>query len=492
MCITLNKFKTNGVVNVTAHEAYTTYHEIFKKREKDGKCIFCNKPKADCEEDAKPFVMPTIEEMIKQYKLQQDAKEKAETVFLQLMEQSIYKLMELQPFIGNVIQLLQVYPSYQIPTMGIAFNKGKQTFELLVNPLFLYSLKDTHRVGVLIHEIYHKTFGHVFRMYEHKFTEVKESSVENNSEEIQKQINKLMKEKMTLNIAMDLVVNQYIDPELLPNSDDDKKKDGNNGNGGDGKGEKKSGKGEKCDGQCSGQGYSSEHFWQTNGATEKELMEATEDLVKRSYTKMTNGYDKLPQQIKDMLNYIDNKIKKINYRGILLSAMKKSLPANNPESTWARKNKRYGYLAPGRKVGEQPKLHIFIDTSGSISVEEVNEFLGIVGEFLQVGAPKCKLSFFNTTTYLTKTFKKGDKLLPGDIQSGGTDLGHSLKMIADTNPNLSIILTDGYYSHVEVKEFVGQRQFPKTIFLISSGGTVDHPFKKYTWQKTIKIPKNEK
>ena len=65
----------------------------------------------------------------------------------------------------------------------------------------------------------------------------------------------------------------------------------------------------------------------------------------------------------------------------------------------------------------------------------------------------------------------------------------SIKNIAKHRPDLSIFLTDGYYGDVDEKKFIGANgQFPNVVFIISKGGTTDHPFKNRKWARTVKIP----
>jgi predicted metal-dependent peptidase len=170
--------------------------------------------------------------------------------------------------------------------------------------------------------------------------------------------------------------------------------------------------------------------------------------------------------------------------------MKSSLPANFRVKSWTRKSKRYGNKAPGNKNGDEPKLDNFIDTSGSISIQEANNFLDIVDEFLRVGAKKCTLNMFHTSNYYREDYKRGRRIKREDIQSGGTCLEDSFRVIAKNRPDLAIVLTDGHYSHVDTKKLVGPNgRFPNTVFIISKDGTTNHPFKDEPWAKTVQIPR---
>jgi predicted metal-dependent peptidase len=170
-----------------------------------------------------------------------------------------------------------------------------------------------------------------------------------------------------------------------------------------------------------------------------------------------------------------------------MAAMKRHAAGHDRKKTWTRKSKRFGNKAPGTKVGDLPKLHNYIDTSGSISIEEANEFLEVVDQFLRVGARKCKLGFFHTALYKDEDYKLGSRIKREDIQSGGTDLTPVMQNILKTKADLSIVITDGCYGDVPVESWMRPgEKWPQTLFIISKGGTEDHPLKRLG--ETVKIP----
>lgn len=124
---------------------------------------------------------------------------------------------------------------------------------------------------------------------------------------------------------------------------------------------------------------------------------------------------------------------------------------------------------------------MYVDTSGSISHRELNEFLGIMDKFLKVGVRTCTLGLWHTNMYYKKPYKYGQQLNVEDVESGGTELSDVLRDINKFTPDLSIILTDGYYGIPEVK--------PKgeIVWIISKGGDMNHPMKHIG--KTISLDK---
>jgi predicted metal-dependent peptidase len=225
-------------------------------------------------------------------------------------------------------------------------------------------------------------------------------------------------------------------------------------------------------------------------ADEKDMLDATEDLVKRALVKARLSYDDLPGSVKELLDEIKTRRAELNYKALIMSAMKKHASGHNRKSTWTRKSKRFGNIAPGTKVGDLPRLNLYLDTSGSISIEELNEFLEIVDNFLKVGARKCDISFFHTNNYGHQQYKMGNKISRDDIQSGGTELTPVMEDILRKQADLNIVITDGCYGDVTVDQRMrpGQK-YPQTLFIISKHGTEDHPLKRYG--ETVKVPDTE-
>ena len=439
----------------------------------------------------------------------------------QCLQTSIYEITKSHPFMGAILQIMNINMTHQIPTCGVMFNAEIKRWELLINPHFFCKKMNTnHRRAIMLHELYHITHKHPLRIPFIKLS---------------------VHKRQIMNIAMDMSINQYIKdlPDGCPNCpppgqpgkcenalccgrgiflrdfydvdektgknvpwldkreseyyyskllerfDDPDPQDKGDGQGegadgeGDGQGEGK-GKGNAGGGANTGDlpETTDVHAWD-GSADEGDMLEATEDLVKRAQVKCKFSYDELPGHIKDLLEYAKTRKAELNYKSILLQAMKASLPANFRVKSWTRKSRRFGNLAPGNKNGEQPELELICDTSGSISTEELNEFLDIVDEFLKIGARKCKLNLFHTSNYYREDYKRGARLEAKKVQSGGTCLEDSFRSIAQHRPDLAIIITDGHYGNVDETKYVGKNgQFPNVVFIISKDGTTKSPIQR--------------
>jgi predicted metal-dependent peptidase len=233
------------------------------------------------------------------------------------------------------------------------------------------------------------------------------------------------------------------------------------------------------------------HDWHAN-AEESEVLDATEELVKRAMVKQSMSYDNLPSSVRELLDSIKQRRAELNYKALILAAIKRSASGHNRAYSWTRRSRRFGNKAPGTKDGNLPKLSLYLDTSGSISVEELSSFLCVVDEFLKVGSRTCEINLFSDVNYYTSKYKLADRSMQDQIKKsvnmGGTCLESSLKKIHETGPDLAIFLTDGYYADVPVEEWMrAGEKFPQVLWVISSGGTEDHPLKRLG--NTVKIVK---
>lgn len=233
------------------------------------------------------------------------------------------------------------------------------------------------------------------------------------------------------------------------------------------------------------------HNWDAS-ASEAEVIDATEELVKRAMIKSNTDYSNLPGGIKELLEEIKSRRAELNYKHLILTAIKRSASGHDRKHTWTRVNRRFGNKAPGTKTAELPKLDIYLDTSGSISIEELSMFLNIVDEFLKVGVRRCTINCFHTDHYFRSQYKSGDRdMLKKSVQSGGTDLTSVFNSIVKNKSDLSIIITDGYYGDVNVEAMLKPGQnIPVTLFVISKGGQEKHPLARIG--STVKVPDGAK
>jgi predicted metal-dependent peptidase len=103
------------------------------------------------------------------------------------------ELMLKEPYYGFFLLMLnKVWDSKRVPTAGVS--KNGINYQLAINPTFWESLSELNKLGLLKHELLHIAFGHLTTFF--KFTDRK-----------------------LANVAMDMEINQYIDNSWLPGGD---------------------------------------------------------------------------------------------------------------------------------------------------------------------------------------------------------------------------------------------------------------------------------
>ena len=429
----------------------------------------------------------------------------------QCLQTGIWELSKNYEFLGAVLQCMNINYTYHlpVPTAGVHFDNDQKKWIMGIHPeFFCRKLNADQRVAILLHEMSHITNKHPIRVPFLKIAPDK---------------------RMWMNIAADLAINQYIKNlpkgcQQCPSTDErmigvpctNKMCPGHamlveDFYDMDDKGNRKpwpknqtmefyyekliqrakdlnyDSSNQDSDGEGDGKPKEFDsHNW-GEGGEESDMLDATEELVKRAMIKSSMEYDELPGSVKELLEDIESRRSELNYKALILQAIKRSATGADRKHTYSRKSKRFGCYAPGTKDGDLPKLDMYIDSSGSISIQEGNEFLDIVDNFLKAGSRKCNLNLFHTRNYYRKPYKLKARLDNRDWESGGTCLEDSMRTIAQTRPDLAIILTDGYYGDVEVEKWLPNGvKFSQCLFIISRDGTVDHPLKRLG--NTIKIP----
>jgi predicted metal-dependent peptidase len=405
-----------------------------------------------------------------------------------------------QSFIAPILQCMSIqYRTQDNPTLAVGFNRKNRSFDLRINPnYFCHEVNDVERVALLKHEISHIIYKHVFLDtdvlgWKNPLAQVSADLVVNQGiknlpkgallvENFRDKQGHPLKKHMPLDYYYNAIVDNA--EFNLPQQGQGEEQDGEGGDQeGEGKGQGKGeGKGRsdnwvKAKNYFDGkQGKFDGHDWTEDGASSEELLEATSDLIKRAMIKVGHDHSKIPQSIRDILEDIDVKLKQLNSKAILMAALKKSLPAKFQRLTWTRPSRRYGDQAKGRMTALMPRLEVFEDTSGSISTEELNEFMDVTRSFLTTGVEECNVNLFHTSNYYRTKMRKDFKLDKSMVQSGGTDLTDSFQKLTKVRCDLAIIVTDGYFSMPNVD----LKKLPEMVFLISKGGTLDHPLaKKY-------------
>jgi predicted metal-dependent peptidase len=110
----------------------------------------------------------------------------------QSLSKTAKDLMLKEPYYGFFLIMLNKLWSNKVPTAGVG--KNGINYQLVVNPDFWEKLSDLNRLGLLKHELLHIAFGHLTTVF--KFSD-----------------------RRLANVAMDMEINQYIESSWLPGGD---------------------------------------------------------------------------------------------------------------------------------------------------------------------------------------------------------------------------------------------------------------------------------
>lgn len=392
----------------------------------------------------------------------------------------IKKLIIKEPFWGSILMQAEISESLTLTPMAGMYMKNEQLF-ISINPQAFFSkdLTDLHRIGILKHEVMHASFLHPLRGKNY--------------------------ERTIANIAADMEVNSYIpelttlkntqfrplfaeDYELPPRKTMEwyihelqkkvsKKKQssgegeegeegGDNDSNGSDPSTKESKKGSKKQKDAIAQQHKG---WDTFKKYHKAVME-------RVLEKAGRFAGSTPSGIKEMLDNLYRGV--LDWRWLLQKAiLNGTRKARKDRFTWSRPNRRDDRLK-GKKRLRMPDIVVAVDTSGSMSDDDVQRCFGEINKISRICNSLRLLNFDAAVTDKGKVNR-----LPKKVEitgRGGTDFTEVFdyveKQIKGHKP-LVIMLTDGY------AEEGPKRNTMELIWIVLSKGNADKK-----WGQVIALP----
>ncbi len=344
------------------------------------------------------------------------------------LSKAVKTLILEEPFYGLFIVGLNKTYRKDIPTAGVSQNGiGVQ---LAINPDYFDALNADERKGLLKHEILHISFGHLL-------------------------VRDLYSDKQLFNVAADLEINQYIKSSCLPEG-----------------------------------GLTLESFPELKlpvKAGTKEyydiLMDAKKNSTSPSLDKLLdqmNGtscychstwdeFDNLPESEKKLIKkQIEHQIKEVaqqtekrrgNLPGELAELINRLLNVEPPKFNWKaylkrfvgnssvvytkklrrKYNKRYSEN-PGLKIKTKNHVCVGVDTSGSVSTDELKEFMNEIHHMHKTGH---KITVVQCDTQINSIEEFNPKKDWGIKGRGGTDFQPVIDHYNKSNYTALIYLTDG-------------------------------------------------
>ncbi len=277
-----------------------------------------------------------------------------------IVSKAIKQLILKEPFYGLYTVSLNKNYTDKIPTAGVS--PDGIGVKLTVNPDFIKDMSPNKVMGLIKHEILHISFGHLISRDRYA-------------------------DKKLFNIAADLEINQYIDPENLPEGGitmdtfPDIKLDSRAGTDYYYKKleeAKKSGTCQSLDDLLNEMEGDIHQTWQdfeelpeaTQKLVEKQIEHQLKEVAEQAEKKCGN----IPGELADLIKRLRHvEPAKFDWRGYLRRFV------GNSSITYTKKlrrkyNKRYA-ANPGLKIKFKNHICVGIDTSGSVNNEELKEFV---------------------------------------------------------------------------------------------------------------------
>jgi predicted metal-dependent peptidase len=343
-------------------------------------------------------------------------------------------LMLKEPYYGFFLIALNKIWTDKVPTAGVS--KDGINYRLYIGETFWNSLSEDHRRGLLKHELLHIAFGHLTTFF--KFSD-----------------------KKLANVAMDMEINQYIDPEDLPeggiNIDNyadlnlDKKagcryyydklkqfQDQKERNGTCGCGEMD----KLLDDIESGNipDHSTwEEFENMSEAEQKLLNKQVQRILQDAEQKTKSCGGHVPSEIQDRIVLDELLPPKFNWKNYIRRFTGVST------KIYTKKTRRKDNVKfpdnPALKIKMRQKMLLGIDTSGSVSNEELKEFMNEIYHLYKAGVD---IHILQCDTVIRSSKAYDGKFELEIAGRGGTSFDPVLEFYAQHKEYTSLVyFTDG-------------------------------------------------
>ena len=305
---------------------------------------------------------------------------------MQSKEDSLAKISKnlilAEPFYGFLLIMLnKIWNKKVVPTAGVS--KNGINYQLAINPDFWETLTDDHKFGLLKHELLHIAFFHLTQHHNYP-------------------------DRKLANTAMDMEINQYILSHLLPeggiiledypdlNLDTKagtryyydklskaKEEKDKNGTSGDKNFD------DLCDQMDSGEGYPSDHptwdeFANLSEAEQKLINKQVDTLLKQASEMTQKKKGNIPGELSDYMIEMDKIVKpKFDWKGYIRRFTGISTKVFTKKIR-RKENRRYTDN-PGLKIKMRQHMLLAIDTSGSVSDNELKEFMNEIHHIHKAG-----------------------------------------------------------------------------------------------------------
>lgn len=350
-----------------------------------------------------------------------------------MLARSVVTLLMEEPFYAHVLQNMTRAITNSIETAAVCYRN--EQLMLLVNPDFFCSLStDRQRVGLLKHEILHIALNHLFRP-------------ENNHGDSQ----------ILFNLAADIVVNQLIKKEDLPPhpvtiKSFPKLKLEENKNMGYYLSRLREYV-QKNIGAVSKltiiftDSHSDHSSWKAGSETEQTATRiAIREILERSLS-AARSHGQLPAELIQQLNLEKDQPAVVPWKQVLRQFVQRT-GLTSLRYTRKRISRRYG-TRPGLKIQQQLKLLVAIDTSGSVSSQNLKDFFH---EITSLSRLLSEVWIVECDSKIHRCYRYQPGMAVTVKGRGGTDLNPVLEFVNTSSAQFDAVvyLTDGFAPQPDV------------------------------------------
>lgn len=341
-----------------------------------------------------------------------------------------------QGFFAHISVDMQKNITTEVPYAAVNIIRGVSN--LYINPNSYPELPKNERVGILMHEVLHLILYHVLRREEKNHyhwnlaTDTAINQMIPRTSEISLPDWVYMPEsfrKMGIDCPDNLSADEYY--IIIRNNKDKVPEDLNGGSGG-------SGSPGDNDGQGNGKAQDWHAKWSETEGNEKVNEAAIKKAVKEAYGKHAGS---IPGNLRPMIEEII--ASKINWQAKLRMFSAKYIQSN-VISTYKRENRRLGSMAKGRRKTKKLHLAVFVDTSASVSDDNLAQFTGEIKAIWNTGA---KVTVYECDVMVHNVYEFKGKIERLEYEGrGGTSFIPPFEKLKEDKMDVDAILylTDGF------------------------------------------------
>jgi predicted metal-dependent peptidase len=188
----------------------------------------------------------------------------------------------------------------------------------------------------------------------------------------------------------------------------------------------------------------------------------------------TNSWGKIPGNLADIIKKSIEP--KFNYKAIF-QQFRSTIISSARTITRMKPNRRFGYAMPGSKRDFTTKILVAVDTSGSMSNDDLQLSLGFIKNFFKYGISRIDVIQFDTKIYPESLVELHKAPKEFKITGrGGTDFNEVFQYTQEKDRTYDgvIIFTDGYASVPQTKWLSNNYRKTKYIWCLNDEHNFEH------------------